>query len=421
MTISQQFHTPLMPPARGLSPLSVALVADGLLGEENARLAEDIAILGGQRLADVLASNYGVAPLTIADAFSTLYQTTRVDPCEASPDLALLAEFGPSRSLQSGLLPWRKMGGNTVILTDKPDHFDRCVTDLTAQFGPVRMAITTRDQLETCVTTLCRDTLVIAAETKTPAAQSSRTWRANHALAFGVAVCVLLMCSLALFPKSTFSILTIWAIGVLLLNTGLKVMAAVACRRQKPTDQPNDIISARLPKITLLVPLFRETEIANHLLTRLREIDYPVELLDVCLVTESDDLTTRDAIGRTVLPTWMRSIIVPQGTLRTKPRALNYALDFAQGSIIGVYDAEDAPAPDQLRIVAAHFANRGPEVACLQGVLDFYNDSSNWLTRCFTIEYATWFRIVLPGLAQLGLVVPLGGTTLFSDAISSKT
>ncbi len=109
----------------------------------------------------------------------------------------------------------------------------------------------------------------------------------------------------------------------------------------------------------------------------------------------------------------MRSVIVPDGTLRTKPRALNFALDFTQGSIIGVYDAEDAPDPDQLRKVALHFANCGPDVACLQGVLDYYNDRTNWLTRCFAIEYATWFRIVLPGLARLGFVVPLGGTTLF--------
>jgi cellulose synthase/poly-beta-1,6-N-acetylglucosamine synthase-like glycosyltransferase len=29
------------------------------------------------------------------------------------------------------------------------------------------------------------------------------------------------------------------------------------------------------------------------------------------------------------------------------------------------------------------------------------------------MEYASWFRVVLPGLARLGLPVPLGGTTLF--------
>ncbi|MEZ5722737.1 MAG: glycosyltransferase family 2 protein [Paracoccaceae bacterium] len=52
-------------------------------------------------------------------------------------------------------------------------------------------------------------------------------------------------------------------------------------------------------------------------------------------------------------------------------------------------------------------------MACLQGVLDFYNPRENWLARAFAIEYATWFRIMLPGLEKMGLAVPLGGTTLF--------
>jgi len=135
--------------------------------------------------------------------------------------------------------------------------------------------------------------------------------------------------------------------------------------------------------------------------------------LDVCLVLEADDVTTQAAIAQAELPSWMRAIRVPLGTLQTKPRALNYALSFAKGSIIGVYDAEDAPAPDQINIVVNRFAQRDHKVACLQGRLDFYNAHSNWLARCFTVEYATWFRIMLPGLERLGLAIPLGGTTLF--------
>jgi cellulose synthase/poly-beta-1,6-N-acetylglucosamine synthase-like glycosyltransferase len=92
---------------------------------------------------------------------------------------------------------------------------------------------------------------------------------------------------------------------------------------------------------------------------------------------------------------------------------MNYALDFCKGDIIGIYDAEDAPDPDQLLRVATHFANAPKDVVCLQGALDFYNAKSNWLARCFTIEYNTWFRLVLPGMAKLGFAVPLGGTTLF--------
>jgi cellulose synthase/poly-beta-1,6-N-acetylglucosamine synthase-like glycosyltransferase len=92
---------------------------------------------------------------------------------------------------------------------------------------------------------------------------------------------------------------------------------------------------------------------------------------------------------------------------------MNYALNFARGEIIGVYDAEDAPAPDQLQRVARRFAAEGPRTACLQGALNFYNAPDSWITRAFALDYAIWFRLVLPALSRLDAVVPLGGTTVF--------
>lgn len=402
-----------VPPLRGLGSLASLLVSGGVLSQDNAAAAEAIAQRQGLRIADVLMSNFGIAGLSIAQAYSTLHQMQLVNPCEEPPDPALLDKFGAANAIREGLLPWRKMGTSTVVLTDKPDQFDRQSKALHDALGPVRIAITTRDYLERSVIAMRHQALSHAAETKVPEHQSSRIWNAPLALKRGLTFVIFLLTGLVAFPTVMISILCALTVIVLILSTALKATAAYKCLSTQKHDVPPNAVPARLPTISLLIPLFRETEIAQHLLARIREIDYPMELLDVCLVTESDDLTTRDALGKTVLPTWMRPVVVPQGTLRTKPRALNFALDFARGSIIGVYDAEDAPAPDQLRIVAAHFANRGPEVACLQGVLDYYNDSANWLTRCFTIEYASWFRVVLPGLEKLGLVVPLGGTTLF--------
>ena len=49
----------------------------------------------------------------------------------------------------------------------------------------------------------------------------------------------------------------------------------------------------------------------------------------------------------------------------------------------------------------------------MQGYLDFYNSGDNWLSRCFTLEYAIWFRVVLLGVQRLGLPIPLGGTSVF--------
>lgn len=109
----------------------------------------------------------------------------------------------------------------------------------------------------------------------------------------------------------------------------------------------------------------------------------------------------------------MRVLIVPPGQITTKPRALNYALPFYRGEIVGIYDAEDAPHPEQINDIVATFHVEPKKVACIQAVLDFYNARSNALSRFFAIEYATWFRLILPGLARMGFAVPLGGTSVF--------
>ena len=148
-------------------------------------------------------------------------------------------------------------------------------------------------------------------------------------------------------------------------------------------------------------------------MTRIARLDYPRDRLDICLIVESGDRVTLDALTRAARPDWVRVIQVAPGQIQTKPRAMNVALDFCQGEVVGIYDAEVAPAPDQLRRVAERFAVSPPDVACLQGRLSFYNARATWLTRCFTMDYATWFWLVLPALRRLGWPVPLGGTTVF--------
>ena len=392
--------------------LSDEVVAHGLLSPHDAIAVRQIATQQGVRVADVLSREYRISEYTIARILAEAAKCQFVNPLEYAPDPNLITRFGPADCLKLGLLPWRCIGGTTVVLTPRPDQFLRHTARLETVFGPVRMAVTTEEQLNRTVQKHCDPALVNQAETKVTAVESCRDWNARIILLLGLGLVAILAAGLFLSPTFVFTILAGWAITTLLFNMLLKAAAAsIGLRNPQPAAQ--SVTPARLPVITVLVPLYNETAIAEHLLARLKALDYPRALLDVCLVLEADDTTTRETLGRTILPTWMRAIIVPKGTIKTKPRALNYALDFARGSIIGIWDAEDAPAPDQLHVVAQRFANLGPQVACLQGTLDYYNAGTNWLTRCFTIEYASWFRVILPGLAHMGLVVPLGGTTLF--------
>lgn len=215
-------------------------------------------------------------------------------------------------------------------------------------------------------------------------------------------------------PVVTFLVAAALAMAVLAVNTALLVVASVFHLR--PASDPSDAAQPaliRLPKVSILVPLFREKDIAGKLLERLSALDYPAELLEFKLIVEMRDTVTLAALDRTTLPPTMQVIVVPEGEVQTKPRAMNFALDQCEGAIIGIYDAEDEPAPDQLHQVVRQFARSDPSVACLQGRLNFYNARATWLSRCFAIEYATWFGMVLPALHRLGWAVPLGGTTVF--------
>jgi cellulose synthase/poly-beta-1,6-N-acetylglucosamine synthase-like glycosyltransferase len=111
------------------------------------------------------------------------------------------------------------------------------------------------------------------------------------------------------------------------------------------------------------------------------------------------------------LPEHFDILIVPAGQPQTKPRALNYGMAFARGTLITIYDAEDIPHARQLRLAAERFANEDPSLACLQAALVYYNPTENWLTRQFAAEYGALFKVMLPALAAHELPILLGGTS----------
>lgn len=165
------------------------------------------------------------------------------------------------------------------------------------------------------------------------------------------------------------------------------------------------------PRYSVLIPLYREAGIVGDLVRAVDRLDYPRERLDVRLLLEEDDSETRSAVERVGLPAWIRACVVPAGQPRTKSRACAWALEQVAAEFLTIFDAEDRPEPDQLKKAVAVFRRSPANVACLQARLNFYNSRENVLTRWFTLEYATWFDLYLPGLHAIGAPIPLGGTS----------
>ena len=364
------------------------------------------------RLPDVLRARGLVVERDLLGVDARNWGIRLIDLDTALPDPRLIDAVGVQDCLRHGLVPWQKIGDVTIIATSRPEEFRRLRPMLEARLGPVAAGLASARAILAAIHAQRGELLAHAAENRVAARESCRNWPRLHQSPLAMAVLAVTFAVLLHAPLATGLAGLAFAVFSLTCIVLLKIAAVIAALRAPlPGHEPaSDAIA---PVVSVIVALYREADIAPRLVRRLARLDYPAELLDVILAVEAEDHITLDALARAELPPWMRVVVVPEGQVKTKPRALNHAFDHARGAIIGVYDAEDAPDPDQLLRVVAGFQRSGPEVACLQGTLDYYNPRTNWLSRCFTIEYAGWFRLVLPGLARLGLVVPLGGTTLF--------
>lgn len=191
-----------------------------------------------------------------------------------------------------------------------------------------------------------------------------------------------------------------------------RLLLILAARRPS-ASLPAATPDALLPRYTVIAALYHEAAILPQLVQRLSRLDYPVDRLQAFIALEADDAETLAAARALNLPTWMSILVVPAGEPRTKPRALNHALNRATGEFVTVYDAEDAPHPGQLREAVARFRSGDADLACLQAPLHIRSRGARdaFLDRQFTAEYAALFEVVLPGLARLGLPFPLGGTS----------
>lgn len=168
-----------------------------------------------------------------------------------------------------------------------------------------------------------------------------------------------------------------------------------------PERLPDDL----LPIYTVLVPLYDEAEVVGDLVGALMALDYPPDRLDILLLVEASDSTTRVRLNAERLPPSFRVIVIPPGDPQTKPRALNYGLQHARGAFVVVYDAEDAPEPDQLRRAIAVLVERPEDIGCVQARLNIYNTNESWLTRGIMAQTPQAITTLHPNLYRMGVAL----------------
>lgn len=400
-------------PAATRHYLGDVLVSSGRLAREQVDAALSAQREQNSLLGTILVVQGLLSPDALAEALSEQSGLGRADLETTPPDPILLQGVDPLVCLRLDAIPWRRDGDRLEIAIVNPANGPAAI----AAFGAgASLALARPEAVRAAIVRNFGPRMRRHASIRSPKRLSCRSLvrsgfsRRKAALGVGLAGAVLAA------PVAALNVALAWLLVANLANLLLRGVALVTRLRRGPqpvAEAPRLVDCRRLPRVSLLVPLWREERVAGQLLDALRAMEYPAPLLDIKLVLEEEDTATRTAIERCALPPTIEIVTVPFGALRTKPLAMNYALPFCRGEVVGIYDAEDRPDPGQLRAVVHRLMDAPPEVGCVQGYLDFYNDRKNWMARAFTIEYAVWFRVFLTGVQRLGLPIPLGGTTVF--------
>ncbi|QNK83450.1 glycosyltransferase [Nakamurella sp. PAMC28650] len=246
----------------------------------------------------------------------------------------------------------------------------------------------------------------------------SRAQRAILLMVIWVVAISIVSASLGILPARWFglkavlilliALMTVSYVGVIWYKSMLVLRGAREPARRGSLRTLEEVSAARY---TILVPLYKEAAVLSQLIMNLQSINYPHDKLQVLVLVEDDDLETITALGAIALPNYFEIVLVPESFPRTKPKACNVGLEHANGEFCVIYDAEDRPDPDQLWQALDAFARAPRKVVCVQAELQYFNPSTNVLTRWFAAEYALNFSLMLPGLTRSGAPVPLGGTS----------
>lgn len=215
--------------------------------------------------------------------------------------------------------------------------------------------------------------------------------------------------SVAIGLNLLLNILLLFSIGFKFLLTLYGSKMKIASKISK--TELEAVTDEELPFYTILLPVFKESEVIHKLVWNLKNLDYPLEKLDIKLLIESDDSMTYNAVKDMHFPCIFEPVIIPYAQPKTKPKACNYGLYFCKGKYLTIYDAEDIPDNNQLKLVYVLFKKLSDKYVVVQCALNYYNKKENLLTRLFTLEYSYWFDYMLPGLDNLDVPIPLGGTS----------
>ncbi len=194
---------------------------------------------------------------------------------------------------------------------------------------------------------------------------------------------------------------------LLLAYYSLLTLAGIVYRGEKRHHQT----LASYPSVSVLIPAYNEGIVLAKTLDSMLKLEYPGELTIYVLNDNSADNTGEIAQFYADAFPHIKHIIVPPGTPKGKSRVLNYGLSISQSEYFAVYDADNQPEPDALRLLVEH-AVTTPKAVGSVGYVKTANEQTNMLTRMVSLEFQVFQLLMQAGRWKLFKLGSLTGTNM---------
>jgi len=204
------------------------------------------------------------------------------------------------------------------------------------------------------------------------------------------------------------AILALW-LALYGLNTFILAFLYLRFRKTSPSPLVEDI---PLPMVTVQVPLYNERHVVERVIDSVANFDYPRDRLEIQILDDSSDDTTRLARARADLH---RQRGVNVQVLRRDDRrgfkagALTWGLSRAQGEFVTVFDADFCPRPDFLRQTIPHFL-ANPSLGMVQTRWSYLNADYSPLTKTQAMMLDGHFVVEQTGRNRSGLLMSFNGS-----------
>jgi cellulose synthase/poly-beta-1,6-N-acetylglucosamine synthase-like glycosyltransferase len=166
-----------------------------------------------------------------------------------------------------------------------------------------------------------------------------------------------------------------------------------------------------LPVVTVQLPVYNEMYVVERLISSVCRIDYPQELLEIQVLDDSTDYTTKIVEGcvqRYKDMGFRISCVHRENRAGYKAGALSGGLKLASGEFVAIFDADFIPPRDFLKKTVDYFTD--PEVGMVQVRWGHLNLDYSLLTKIQSILLDGHFMIEQTARYNGGLFFNFNGT-----------